>query len=85
MPLFEGHIFGSGSKHNVLVFRSTTLVKTLYLYPVLRMRMDTELLTGSRSGIIVQDPDPAKSERADNCEFWTFCTVGLKYEIENGK
>ena len=47
--------------------------------------MDTELLTGSRSGIIVQDPDPAKSERADNCEFWTFCTVGLKYEIENGK
>ena len=40
--------------------------------------------------------DPAKSERADKwtltgnfkfsaCEFWTVCTVGLKYVIENGR
>ena len=35
--------------------------------PVLwiRIRMDPQLLPGSGSGIIVQDPDPAKYERAD--------------------
>ena len=31
----------------------------------IRIRMDQELLPGSGSGIIVPDPDPAKSERAD--------------------
>ena len=31
----------------------------------IRIRMDPELLPGSESGIIVPDPDPAKSERAD--------------------
>ena len=30
----------------------------------IRIRMDPELLPGSGSGIIVPDPDPAKSERA---------------------
>ena len=29
------------------------------------IRMDSELLPGSGSGIIVPDPDPAKYERAD--------------------
>ena len=29
----------------------------------IRIRMDPELLPGSGSGIIVPDPDPAKSER----------------------
>ena len=39
--------------------------------------MDPELLPGS--GIIVPDPDPAKSERAckQNCDFWTVCTTGI--------
>ena len=51
--------------------------------------MDPKLLRGSR--IIVSDPDPAKHERYIKMlflfEFWTvgLCTVGLKYEIENGK
>ena len=31
----------------------------------MRIRMDPELLPGSRSGIINPDPDPAKNERAD--------------------
>ena len=30
----------------------------------IRIRMDPKLLPGSGSGIIVPDPDPAKSERA---------------------
>ena len=46
--------------------------------------MDPELLPRSRSGsgIIVQDPDPAKYGKQINkmlflCEIWTVCTVGL--------
>ena len=31
----------------------------------IRIRMDPEFLPGSRSGIIVPDPDPAKDERAE--------------------
>ena len=31
----------------------------------IRIRLDPKLLPGSGSGIIVSDPDPAKSERAD--------------------
>ena len=30
----------------------------------IRIRMDPELVTGSGSGIIFPDPDPAKSEKA---------------------
>ena len=49
--------------------------------------MDPELLPESGSGFF---PDPAKCERAEkNGEFWTICSVGqslgLYYEIENGK
>ena len=47
----------------------TEKIKTqqiMHLEPVLwiRIRMDPELLPGSRFRIIVPDPDPAKSERA---------------------
>ena len=56
--------------------------------------MDPELLSGSESGIIVPDPDSEKGKRADNKTVKTgllynvhllYSTVGLKYEIENGK
>ena len=42
----------------------------------IRIRMDLVLLPGSGSGILVLDPDPAKSERVYYCEFWTVCTIG---------
>ena len=31
---------------------------------LIRIRIDPEILPGARSGIIIPDPDPAKSERA---------------------
>ena len=43
--------------------------RNLYAFiPVLwiRIRMDPDLLPGSRSGIIVLDPDPAKSETVNS-------------------
>ena len=51
----------------------------VHFLPVLQIwiRIGPDLLPGSR--IIVPDPNPAKSERADksNCEYWTVCIGGL--------
>ena len=44
----------------------------------IRIRMDPELFPGCGFGIIVPDPDPAKNEITETCEFWTVCTVLLK-------
>ena len=53
--------------------------------------MDSELLPGSGSGIIVPDPDPAKYERADKkkCNFSVnsgLCVLydcSMKYKMAN--
>ena len=63
-------------------------------HAVLRIRMVPELLSGS--GIIVPDPDAAKKIKEQRNEkiflilgLWildlVYSTVGLHYEIENGR
>ena len=46
-------------------FSQMGLIQMLFIAVLwIRIRMDPELLSGTRSGIIVPDPDPAKYERS---------------------